>query len=121
MVKIVKKKVFIGFATLYFIFNLPSVTVFGSGRLSYPLLPSFDLIVQPDLNVREKILILIDTWQEAFGGYGVYPQYYAAYNELKVSSCASRYYFLRLIYALQAIILLLNVMHEHFCCCTFVL
>lgn len=38
---------------------------------------------RPDYHVKEKILTLIDTWQEVFGGArSKYPQYYASYQDL---------------------------------------
>ncbi|KAJ4819833.1 Target of Myb protein 1 [Rhynchospora pubera] len=54
----------------------------------HEVLPEMVKIVrkQTDFQVRDKALILLDSWQEAFGGPGgQHPQYYWAYIELKRS------------------------------------
>eukprot|EP00250_Pteridium_aquilinum_P024341 c28946_g1_i1 orf=334-2217(+) len=39
-----------------------------------------------DMAVRDKILVLLDSWQEAFGGLSSkYPQYFMAYDDLRRS------------------------------------
>lgn len=41
--------------------------------------------MQTEFHVKEKVLILIDTWQEAFGGPRArYPQFYSVYQDLLV-------------------------------------
>lgn len=38
------------------------------------------------MHVRDKVLTLIGSWHEAFGGSGGrYPQYFMAYEELRVN------------------------------------
>ena len=46
----------------------------------------YGLLLQADMQVRDKILALLDSWQEAFGGPGgKHPQYYYACDDLRVS------------------------------------
>lgn len=43
------------------------------------------VVFQTDMQVRDKVLVLLDSWQEAFGGPGgKHAHYYWAYEELKV-------------------------------------
>lgn len=58
-------------------------------------------ILQPELNVREKILLLINAWQEALPRIK-YPQYHAAYNEILVIACIFIYFSLSLCGICQA-------------------
>lgn len=40
------------------------------------------------MHVRDKVLTLVGSWHEAFGGLGRrYPQYYMAYEDLRVNTC----------------------------------
>lgn len=44
------------------------------------------------MQVRDKILVMLDSWQQAFGGpEGKYPHYYWAYDELRVSNLLEIY------------------------------
>jgi hypothetical protein len=43
-------------------------------------------MLQSSPRVKENVLVLIDTWQDVFGGpHARYPQYYVAYHELVVN------------------------------------
>lgn len=77
MVKMVKKKVIADSEPpLCYFLIFPLHKVHASITL---------LQMQPEFHVKEKILVLIDTWQEALGGPRArYPQYYGAYQELLV-------------------------------------
>lgn len=85
MVKIVKKKVFccVSCSVVFFLFRNYFEVIVTECHLS----------LQPDFHVKEKVLVLIDTWQEAFGGPRArYPQYFVAYQDLLV--CCARILFL---------------------------
>lgn len=69
-------------------------------------------MLQTDMQVRDKILALLDSWQEAFGGPGgggKCPQFFWAYDELRVSIFIRRLFLIQGYFTLNWDFILLYV------------
>lgn len=77
------------FLTLFFIASFKFFMYICHQELDPTLSVCLFIGFQTDMHVRDKVLILIGSWCEAFGGSrGKYPQYYMAYEDLRVNILA---------------------------------